>query len=66
MSRKRDPIIDVMRFFDTADLALAESTLELAKDKIRRRRGTTSKAGIPAHKAKKGNSKAPAETVAEV
>ena len=41
MSKKRDPIITVMAFFEHADLALAESALELARDKVRARRPST-------------------------
>jgi hypothetical protein len=37
MSTKRDPILSVIQFFETADLAVAQAALELAKQKVRLR-----------------------------
>jgi len=37
MSQKRDPVVAVLQYFETADLALAKQALALAQLAVRRR-----------------------------
>jgi hypothetical protein len=41
MSKKRDPIVAVLNYFQQAELLLAEQALALAKEIVRARRPTT-------------------------
>jgi hypothetical protein len=41
MSKKRDPIVAVLNYFQQVDLLLAEQALALAKEIVRARRPTT-------------------------
>jgi len=51
MSKKRDPVLAVLEYFQTTDLALAQQALSLVQQ-IVRRRGTPAKAAPPAASAR--------------
>lgn len=40
MTKKRDPIVSVLEYFETSELPLAQQALELAKAVLRRRTPT--------------------------
>lgn len=47
MSKKRDPIVAVVNYFTTVDLALAQQGLELAKEIVRKRLPRSAQTAAP-------------------
>jgi hypothetical protein len=59
MSKKKDPVVAVLTYFETADLALADQALSLAKEIVRKRRP---QAGTRKAPTKRKPAPQPAET----
>lgn len=48
MSRRRDPVLAVMQYFETADVALAQQTLAIVQAIVKRRAPKNSAKAKPA------------------
>lgn len=49
-TKKRDPVLAVLQYFQTADLALAQQALSLAQAVVKTRSGSTSSGARPTTK----------------